>query len=239
MRPLTATDILTVSERDLHPIDRALTMLAAACPEMDMDHLAMLSIGRRDGLLLDLRELTLGRRMRLFGKCPGCKRYLELEIFTEDIRSKALDSEAAMREDGLDVSFRLPNSFDLSAASRLSDLASAKRLLIERCIKSISRDGEQISLEDLDEGEIGRVASRMGELDPQADVLIEMTCPDCNHVWTSIFDISAFFWKEIQAEARRILLEVHTLAWAYGWSENEILSMSASRRWSYIDMVVK
>jgi len=91
---------------------------------------------------------------------------------------------------------------------------------------------------DLNDEEIGHLAARMAECDPQADVLIEMICPDCSHAWTSIFDISAFFWKELQAEAKRLLLEVHALAWAYGWSEGDILSMSAARRRSYLDMVV-
>jgi hypothetical protein len=46
-----------------------------------------------------------------------------------------------------------------------------------------------------------------------------------------------FFWSEISAEARRLLLEVHNLASAYGWSESDILSMSALRRRYYLEMI--
>lgn len=232
--------MLTVWERGTleHPLDRALTMLAAACPEMDMDDLAGLAIGQRDRLLLTLRELTLGHRMRLFGKCPECGRGLELALSTKDIRSETSTAETIMREEGLEVSFRLPDSNDLAAASRAPDIAKAKRLLLERCLLGVMRFGKPCSPPDLNDEEIGHLAARMAECDPQADVLIEMICPDCSHAWTSIFDISAFFWKELQAEAKRLLLEVHALAWAYGWSEGDILSMSAARRRSYLDMVV-
>ncbi|HUD55174.1 MAG TPA: hypothetical protein VMR02_08095 [Terracidiphilus sp.] len=42
---------------------------------------------------------------------------------------------------------------------------------------------------------------------------------------------------QIEARARRLLYEVHTLAAAYGWSEREILSLSAPRRALYLEMV--
>jgi hypothetical protein len=39
------------------------------------------------------------------------------------------------------------------------------------------------------------------------------------------------------ARARRLLIEVHSLASAYGWSETDILSMSEPRRALYLEMV--
>ena len=46
MRPLSAHDLLRVWElgEDQHPLDRALTILATACPELTWDELATLSI---------------------------------------------------------------------------------------------------------------------------------------------------------------------------------------------------
>ena len=41
----------------------------------------------------------------------------------------------------------------------------------------------------------------------------------------------------MEAHARRLLLDVHQLASAYGWSEMEILSLSATRRNAYLEMV--
>jgi len=47
----------------------------------------------------------------------------------------------------------------------------------------------------------------------------------------------AYLWNEIDAWAYRTLQEVHTLAKAYGWSEEEILRLSAWRRHFYISLV--
>jgi hypothetical protein len=52
-----------------------------------------------------------------------------------------------------------------------------------------------------------------------------------------MLDLPAFLWTEIEAQVRRLLLDIHTLAVAYGWSEREILSLSDARRRLYLEMV--
>jgi hypothetical protein len=54
-----------------------------------------------------------------------------------------------------------------------------------------------------------------------------------------MFDVAEFLWREIDAWAKRVLEEVHTLASAYGWAQGEILSLSAARRRRYVSMVVE
>ena len=49
--------------------------------------------------------------------------------------------------------------------------------------------------------------------------------------------IDPALWAELEAVARRLAMEVHTLASAYGWSESEILSLSDARRRLYLEMV--
>jgi hypothetical protein len=41
----------------------------------------------------------------------------------------------------------------------------------------------------------------------------------------------------VEALARRVLWEVHTLACAYGWTESETLALSPARRARYLQMV--
>ena len=67
--------------------------------------------------------------------------------------------------------------------------------------------------------------------------LLAVSCASCAHAWRASFDIVAFFWSEIDAWAERVLRDVHRLAAAYGWSEREILGLSAWRRHRYLEMV--
>ena len=81
------------------------------------------------------------------------------------------------------------------------------------------------------------LARTVAECDPQADIDLELTCPACGAQWRTPFDITGFLWRELEAWAMRTLRETHLLASAYGWSEADILALSAWRRQHYLDLV--
>jgi len=242
MRPLSAYDLLRVWEvgEDQHPLDRALTLLAVACPEQTWDELAALSVGQRDARLLALREWTCGPRLNGFAECPRCAEGLEFEVAVADLRVTAEpDAAEEAREldtDGLALRFRLPDSRDLAAALDCQDPAAARSLLVQRCVLEASRDGVPVAHSELPAEAITGLARRMDECDLQAEVLLDLRCPACDHAWQALFDIATFFWAELAAQAKRLLREVHTLARAYGWREADILGMSARRRQFYLEM---
>jgi hypothetical protein len=64
-----------------------------------------------------------------------------------------------------------------------------------------------------------------------------LTCAACGHRWSALFDIVAFFWTELCVRAERLLVEVHTMARAYGWREADILAMSEARRHCYLEFL--
>ena len=77
----------------------------------------------------------------------------------------------------------------------------------------------------------------MTELDPLAEVRLELNCPQCQRHWPVTLDIASFFWNEIVSRAKRLLHDVHVLARAYAWREEDILKMSERRRQYYLNMV--
>ncbi len=241
MRSLTASDILKVWEQgEGQPaIDRALTMLAVACPELARDDLAALSIGQRDARLFDLRDLTFGSQIDGFIACGQCQQRLEFTLDLAALRDRfstaAASEEFEFETDGCALRFRLPNSRDLAAVAVCEDVAEARRLLAERCVLQASLDGDVIA--ELSDEAVTRLAERIGECAPEAEVMLDFACPSCGHGWQALFDIAAFFWAEIAAQARRLLREVHLLASAYGWREADILALSARRRQVYLEMI--
>ena len=241
MRPLSANDLLEVWElgQDQHPLDRALILLGAACPELDADELAGLSVGARDARLLTLRERTFGPRLAGFVECPRCSEALEFEAAVADLRAAPAHDGLSWEVEVGDLSlrFRLPDSRDLGAAAICHGPAAARRLLVRRCVLYASRGGGPVAADDLPEEAVAGLARRMVEQDPQAETLLEFSCPACEHDWQALFDIVAFLWSEVSARADHLLGEVHALALAYGWREADILGMSAHRRRLYLEMV--
>lgn len=243
MWALSGHEILRIWEIGLgqHSIDRALTILAVAFPEIPRDTLAALSIGQRDSCLLAIRERTFGSQLATLATCPECREQVEamLDIATMQIvpDAKPTNQVQQMIVDGYEIHFRLPNSLDLAAIAHFRDGNAAGQMLVQRCIQSACCDGLSVSVEALPETVCIAITARMAECDPLAEMQFALTCPGCNHSWQIVFDIVTFLWREVCVQAKRLLREVHILAQAYGWHEADILSMSAARRQLYIEMV--
>lgn len=235
MQALTDGELLTVWEVGRHSgaTRRALVLLAAAYPDVDVAELARLPIGRRDALLLDLRQATFGRSVEAMVRCPGCAQTLEAECTTDELRA----AEPRVEEPGVvivgaeRVAYRLPDSLDLLEAGGAATLDAARRVICERCLEP-REDGAAWS-----EEMITAVAAAMAADDPQAAQTLTLDCPDCGANITTPWDVTTYFWSELDAWAVRVLEEVHVLASAYGWTEDVILALTLARRRMYLDLV--
>ncbi|WP_457651882.1 T4 family baseplate hub assembly chaperone [Rhodocaloribacter sp.] len=246
MRMLSGTELLNVWERarPFPPEARAVALLAAVLPDAPPETIADLPLGRRDALLLTLRARLLGERMEAVAACPACGERAEFSFSTADVRVPTPAPPPArptVRAEGYEVAFRLPASADLAALRHAPDVASARRLLLARCVLDARRGADEAGPDEagpdeLPEPVVAAVAAEMSRLDPQADVRLATACPACAHTWEARFDVAAFLWTEIDAWARRTLREVHLLATAYGWSERDILSLTPWRRQVYLNM---
>jgi hypothetical protein len=251
MRPLSASELLTVWERGQGQAmtARALMLLAAASPDSPAESLAKLSVGRRDLLLITLREWLFGSRLVSLVACPKCSERLELVFEVSEIRAVAEETQPetlVVRAGGYRAQFRLPNSEDLMAVAAghgaRRDARAMREALLSRCLIRVSRMGRKPSpaavqsARDLPAALVSAIAEKMEQADPQANVHLDLACVDCGHGWRAAFDIVSYLWSEIDHWARGMLREVSLLASNYGWREADILAMSAQRRRFYLEM---
>lgn len=216
---------------------RALLLLASATSLESRDLNAM-SIGRRDSTILDLRENLFGSRFVGVTDCPSCGEEIELSFDAIEVRRDVQTvDEVEMIIDGVAVQFRLPNAGDVVSIENATDIAEARDFLIARCILGASRNNEQITVDDLSPSTIEAITDRMRDLDPQADVTLDVDCPSCSYAWKEPFDIVSFLWRELRTSSRRLLNEIHLLASAYGWTEEQILALTPTRRNTYVEIV--
>jgi hypothetical protein len=255
MRTLTNAELLALWERGrmLHPIDQGLLAVHAAFPESSTERIADWPLGRRNRALAELRCACFGPRLQGWIACPQCDDKLEFEL---DARTIA--APAPLYEDGPIVvhgqAFRLPSSRDLASIAGETDASAAVNKLLERCrIESALEDtagqpleaGSEGGTEDRTEKSTGTwteeqwdaVGERMAQADPVAEILLSFVCPVCGGRCQESLDLPSFLWAEMEGQAKRLLLDIHTLASAYGWTEAEILALSATRRGCYLEMV--
>ncbi len=236
LRRLSAQDAVSVWEAALNqrPVERALTILSAALPEASAQEIAAYPIGWRNALLFRSRAAIFGEQINARARCPACGEWLEFAVTAADLGvGDDAPPELAPETldlDGVRLTFRLPDSRDLAASARCPDAESARDLLIRRCVIDPSPDA-------LTDALIAALAQAIGERDPLSAISLDFACPNCAHGWTAPFDILGYFWEELAAHVKGLTVEVAALARGYGWSEADILAMSAARRQIYLELL--
>jgi hypothetical protein len=244
VRSLSAPELLTAWDCGAveQPLGRPLTLLAAACGAPAAS-LATSSLGNRDALLLTLREQLFGATLIGLATCPGCAGELEVTFGVDDVRAVGQGDPAAaaprsLTAGGYTLAVRVPDSRDaVAAANARADAAATRALLLDRCVGAHNREGRPVPVADLPAEVAAAAVAAMAEADPQADVRLALACPLCGTSWEVAFDAGSFLWAEVEAWARRTLLEVHQLAAVYGWSEAEVLALGPLRRQAYLELI--
>ncbi|TBW12969.1 hypothetical protein E0E50_01490 [Azotobacter chroococcum subsp. isscasi] len=235
MGSLGAADLLALWERGQrrHALDRGLLLFAVARPELSPEILADRPLGERNVALIRLRRALFGPAIPSYVDCPSCRERLDLTLDVEVfLAHAAADPSAAVDVAG--QHFRLPTSRDLAAISSAADEEEAALELARRC--QMADAGEQtlsVPLSAL----VPDLEACFEAADPLLEPSLDVACEVCGYSWLVPFDIGTLLWDEIEASARGLLAEVHTLARAYGWSEREILALSARRRAAYLGML--
>ena len=256
MQSLSDSDLLNLWESGLrrHPLDRALLALSQGFPETTCDRLADWPLGRRNQALAELHCAYFGQTLQGWTSCASCGEKLEFGLDSRVITAEELNNDEGSQSSEPIVlnrgTFRLPTSRDLAKAAQENDSRLAAIRIVENCriapprSPGTSAEHDQTSGQVLEprseswsDEDLEEIGERMASADPLAETRLTLHCPKCENDWEATLDIVSFLWAEIEARARRLLLEIHTLASAYGWTETEILSLSENRRARYVQMV--
>lgn len=253
-------ELLAVWEAGQGRDDRARSLLLhrAARPEATDEELLSVPLGEREADLFALRRALFGERLQVRIDCGACTEAMEFDLDTDELRARPPQPASGplrIEEDGWVVEFRLPTVADLEAVAATPAAAPAsldgsgredgrapdpaRRLLLGRCTVSAERHGRPVprdDLSDLPENLQRRLAEAVERADPAAEVTLKVACPECAEATLAELDITSYLWTELDSWARDQLLDVHLLASAYGWSEQQILALSPLRRRYYLEL---
>lgn len=248
---MASTDDAVLSNQDIlalweagdhrHDVDKALLIAATAYPGMDWQTLTHLPLGRRDSLMLGLRARMFGDTIPVTVQCPSCQERLEFDTSASELLScgpaEETSSMIELECDGYRVRARPLDSADLTTLPQGLSRTAARAHLISRAVQTAWHGDAAIAPADLPDPVIAALSDRLVEADPVADLSFGLSCPACAHAWSAAFDITAYLWRELSAMARTMLEDVHLLATAYGWREDDVLNMSAARRAFYLSRI--
>ena len=242
MHAFSAAETLRMWERGvgLPAGARALSLLDGVLDGKATESLGALSIGERDNQLIQLRQSLFGRQLNSLSECPHCGLAVEFALDAAELRNQSPCERPptyALGVGNVSVHYRLLKADDLTAISGCNDIQAARLRLVERCVLQATQDDIAIAAADLPEAVVQELSKQLALADKQAEIALDLNCPECDQSWSAVFDIASFLWVELDVLAKQLLGEVHTLAWSYGWSEADILTMSDARRHYYLSLV--
>jgi hypothetical protein len=236
LRELTGRDEYAVSGASTANAIDLLAALIKSIPTGETGPLNAVDLvaADRDRLLASIYENAFGDRIESTLTCARCGEPFDLHFSLRQL-IESVDKRTSIGDwkplgDGRfeavgGPSFRLPTGRDeLAVVGLASD--EVESLLLSRCAEGGEWPQGRVAFEEL----LERVA-------PLLDLELAARCAECSHPHTIQFDIQSYVLGAIAGERRRLLAEINRIASAYGWSLDEILSLTRSDRRQLVELI--
>ena len=239
MPPLDATGIISLWEQEpaCSGFSRTLSLLEVARPEASASQRLAMSLGQCHRALLELRAETFGDEMESEIECPACGEGLELELSAARLCASQPEHqpELIVEHEGWRVRARAIRCTDVLECLRSSCEEEAQRVLLRRCVVEI--DGPSPGDAGLlPVGVRRRLEDALEDVEPLADVRTRIQCAHCGHDFVVSLDVAGFVWEELDAEARRLIAQIHVLGRTYGWRPRDVLDLSPRLRRHFMEL---
>jgi len=199
------------------------------------------TLGQRTKALLRLHASLFGGDAELVSHCPSCQAPAQFGVDCATLLAHLPSTTDAITHrlalDGYVFDFRLPTAADVAAASSEDTDDGFARRVLERCVLACTRDDVPALLGDVPDEVLDAISKQMESLDPGATLSFAVQCPECAARWDAPLDTGQLVWHKVQAAAERLFLDIDALARAYGWTEEQVLSLTPVRRAAYLQIV--
>jgi uncharacterized protein (UPF0212 family) len=218
LKPITGKDEEMLAEAEGAGEEFIITLILANCIQC-LGHLDAISIdiarkmliADRDFILMKQYQLTFGDKVDAILTCPACDKKMDIDFFLSEVEvaennlssqvfTMELSSLAAYEDEQgrkhRNIEFRLPNGGDLEAVEGIKNEIDAVIKLLSRCVirvgdkrmdENISRSLTALARREIEE--------EMSELAPRVELEMDIKCPECQHLFTTHFNIGLFFSK--------------------------------------------
>ena len=200
-----------------------------------------LTIGDRVCLLLNLQKITFGNILSCVTKCNFCSDQASFDFNIDDLLNLNLNTK---HEDNYPVKTKnfslnirpltvLDQQLLLSASSHGNIKKNSTNQLMKSCIVSSVPSLPETFPEEI----VDAINIKLNEIDPMANIILDLACPECKKSLQIPFDVEDFILRQIRSQTSSLEKEIHWLALNYKWSENDILNLPIQKRHRYIQLI--
>lgn len=195
-----------------------------------------LCVADRQYLMLQLASILEGDLFWISSACSSCKNDFDICVRRSDLPVKEAGQGypfATIKLDGAELTCRIPVGEDQEKIERLSD-DDALHLLLEHCIEEVNDNApEEGFVDSLTQADISRIEDILEDISPSIATRLLTRCPECDA--EQIVELDPYALPV--TKTGNFYQEIHTLAMAYHWSEQDILSLPRSKRRIYLELI--
>jgi hypothetical protein len=205
----------------------------------DAMNLLSSSPSRRDRILVALHTALYGKKIDSNITCRVCNNKFDLDFDLKDLERAVYETAA----EPVNEYYETPDGFiyrPLKLADELCleqiDQAEVPDVLLSRILIKPAfteiKDNPNLK-RSIKES----IEAHLSVLSPLIDTDITATCAECGASQDVHFDIQRFFMQRLLNDKRWLMQEIHTIAAAYSWSLESILSLFRSERKELVEII--
>ncbi len=205
--------------------------------EADRQMMETLSTGDRQYLMRQIAANMGFDNLWLTSNCNNCSEPFDINIQLSQLPVKTAGKNypfVLVNTGGFKIKLRVPTGSDQKKVVKTAG-NDAEGLLFESILVEVEGHTNDSFLNFLTPDLITKIEMEVEKASPEVAVLINTYCPDCsaeNHVSVDPYICLKLVGKDIYSQ-------IHKLATWYHWSEDQILSLTKSRRHIYLDLIDK
>ena len=202
----------------------------------DTSVIRRLGIADRRYLMLRLAALLEGDLFWLEAECRDCHKRFDVRVARSElpVKKSGPGYPVVLVDIGrAELECRLPVGADQENIIHLQE-QDALNYLLKTCITTVNgtKPADDF-ISSLTDTEIDRIEKAMEDVSPVVTLMLLTHCPECGK--EQVVPVDPYILSG--AGKDNFYHEIHTLAWTYHWSEQEILALPRERRRIYLRLI--
>lgn len=194
------------------------------------------SLAKRLKYLLDIVQESLCSSLQFTHHCCAeeCAEQLEFDLPLNEFSHLVVKEIITLNIEGQELQLRLPTGQDQQLWLRCPKLPVTE--LIQSLVLSVDKKIPGQNWE-LPESWVTQISAALEITDPLMTLRLDLLCPLCAFNDKVDLDLETQLVERLKLAQKTLLLDIHTIASAYHWSEEQIVTLSPQRRQFYIKQI--
>jgi hypothetical protein len=195
-----------------------------------------LAVGDRRYLMLQIGRRLCGDKIWLSPRCPACSELFDVGVQRSELPLAVAHNGfpfTSLEVEGYRVVARVATGRDQQELLAMGK-AATERSLLQLCLVAVDGEPPQKGFVDsLAQQSVERIDAALEEIAPDVGTRLQTSCPSCGQKQVVEIDpceIGPALYASLDEE-------VHTIAIAYHWSEQDILSLEREQRQRYLSLI--